>query len=207
MVRPALLLNVVQVDEPTRKGVPVRGGEDTPPAQLERILAGQVVVVLGVEHAVGKCLTGANAEQVPGKARAVAVDVVKGGAFLRGDARAHGAHAEAHALVRVDEVGEDLGGGGDADAALVPELVQAALHAEPSEPELAVGGATGEGAQQDAVDLNDLLDRLGGDPVSGRGSRVGGHNDAALEAEGEGRRAVGDLDGAVGVGAVIGGSS
>jgi hypothetical protein len=89
----------------------------------------------------------------------------------------------------------------------VPELVEAALHAQPGQPVLAVGGTAGHGAQQDAVDLNDLLDRLRGNPVAGRGAGVGGYDDAALESEGECRRAVGDLDGAVGVGSVIRGGS
>lgn len=204
---PALLLDVVQVDETTRVGVSVGGGQDTSLAELEGLLVRQVVAVLGVEHTVGKGLTGTDTEEVASKAGAVAVDVVEGGTLLLGDTGTHGAHAEAHALVAVDEVGEDLAGGGHADAALVSELVQAALHAQPGEPVLAVGGATGHGAQEDAVDLNHLLDSLRGDPVAGRGSRVGSDDDAALEAERQGRGSVGDLDGAVGVGSVIGGSS
>jgi hypothetical protein len=63
--------------------------------------------------------------------------------------------------------------------------------------------ATGHGAQQTVVDLDDLLDRLTCYPVTGCGSRVGGDDDAALEAEGERRGAVGDLDGAVWVGVVV----
>lgn len=47
-------------------------------------------------------------------------------------------HAQTHSLVRVDEVGEDLGGGGDGDTALVPELVEAALHSEVGKPILAI---------------------------------------------------------------------
>lgn len=207
MVHPALLLDVVQVDEATRVGITVRGREDAPPSQLQGILVAELVAVLGIQHTVRKRLTAADAEHVPGQARAVAVDVVQGGPLLGGDAGAHGAHAQAHALVAVYEVGEDLGGGGDADAALVAELVEAALHAQPAEPVLAVGGAAGEGAEEDAVDLDDLLDRLGGDPVAGRGAGVGGHDDAALEAEGERCCAVGDLDGAVGVGPVVSGGS
>lgn len=204
MPDPALLLDVVEVDETTRVRIAVRGGQDAPAAQLQGVLVRQVVVVLGVEHAVGERLAGADAEQVAGQPRAVRVDVVQRGAFLLGDAGAHGAHGQAHALVLVDEVGEDLGRGGDRDAPLVPQLVQPALHAQPGQPVLAVGGAAGHGAQQLAVDLDDLLDGLRGDPVARRGAGVGRHDDAALEAEGEGRGAVGDLDGALGVGAVVG---
>jgi hypothetical protein len=184
VVRPALLLDVIEVDETTRESITMRGRQDTPPSQLQGILIAQVVVILGVQHTVRECLTTADAEQVARQACAVAVDVVKGRTLLGRDTGAHGAHAQTHTLVAVDEVGEDLGGGGDADAALVSELVQAALHAQPSEPELAVGGTTGEGAEQDAVDLDDLLDGLGGDPVASGRTGVGGHNDAALEAEG-----------------------
>ena len=181
----------------------MRRGQDAPSAQLERLLLAQVVAVLGVQHAVGKGLAGADAEQVAGEAGAVRVDVVEGGPLLGRDAGAHGAHAQAHALVRVDQVGQDLGRGGDRDAPLVPQLVQPALHAQVGEPVLAVGGAAGHGAQQAAVDLDHLLHRLAGDPVAGRGARVGGHDDAALEAEGQRRGAVGELDGAVGVRVVV----
>jgi hypothetical protein len=103
----------------------------------------------------------------------------------------------------------------------VSELVQATLHAQVCEPVLAVltcvnfqshppllavlsyGSATSHGAQQAVVDLNDLLDRLTRYPVSRCGSRVGGYDDAALEAEGKRRGSVGNLDGAVGVGVVV----
>jgi hypothetical protein len=81
----------------------------------------------------------------------------------------------------------------------VSKLVETALHAEPGQPVLAVGGTASHGAQENAVDLNDFLDRLRGNPVASRGTRVGSDDDAALEAEGESRGAVGNLDGAVGV--------
>jgi hypothetical protein len=54
-------------------------------------------------------------------------------------------HAQTHALVRVDEVGEDLGGGSDGDAALVAQLVQTALHTEVGKPVLAVLGWVSDG--------------------------------------------------------------
>jgi hypothetical protein len=50
----------------------------------------------------------------------------------------HTHHAQALALVRVYQVCEDLGRGGNGYAALVSELVEAALHAEVCEPVLAV---------------------------------------------------------------------
>ncbi len=85
--------------------------------------------------------------------------------------------------------------------------MQPALHAQPGQPVLAVGRTAGHGAQEAAVDLDDLLDRLRGDPVALRGPRVCRHHDAALEAEGQRRRAVGDLDRAAGVRVVVGRST
>jgi hypothetical protein len=63
--------------------------------------------------------------------------------------------------------------------------------------------STGHRPQKAVVDLDDFLDRLAGYPVSGCCSGVCCYDDAALEAEGEGCGAVGELDGAVGVGMVI----
>lgn len=81
--------------------------------------------------------------------------------------------------------------------------MQPALHAQPRQPVLTVGGTAGHGAQQLAVDLDHLLDCLGCDPVAGSGAGVCGDDDAALEAEGEGGSSVSDLDRALRVGAVV----
>ena len=88
---PSVLLDMIQVYETAGVGVAVHGGEDGAAAQLERFLVRQVVAVLCVEDAVGEGLAGADAEEVAAEAGAVAVDVVEGGAFLGGDAGAHGA--------------------------------------------------------------------------------------------------------------------
>jgi hypothetical protein len=152
---PAVLLDVVQVDEPTRVRVTMGSGKDTSSAELQRRIVLEIVTVFGIEYTVGESLTGADTEEVAGKTGAVAVDVVEGGAFLRGDAGAHctlglsvrgtaevvevaAYHAQTHALVRVHQVGQNLGCRGDRDAALVSELVQTTLHAEVCEPVLAV---------------------------------------------------------------------
>ena len=74
----------------------------------------------------------------------------------------------------------------------------------PCHVEVTYSSATSHGSQQAAVDLNDLLDRLTCYPVSSSGTRVGGYNDAALESKGLGCGTVGDLDGAVWVGVVVG---
>lgn len=63
--------------------------------------------------------------------------------------------------------------------------------------------ASSHGAQQAAVDFDDLLHRLTGDPVARCCSRVCGNNDAALEAEGECGGSVGNLDGAIGVAVIV----
>lgn len=129
MLDPPLLLNMIQVNIPTRIRIPMRRSQDTASPQLQRLLLGQIVLILRIQHTVRKGLSRADTEQVARQPRAVGVDVVERGAFGGGDARAHGAHGEAHAFVAVDYVGEDLGGGGDGDAALLAELVEAALHA------------------------------------------------------------------------------
>lgn len=194
---PAVLLDVVQVDETTGVGVTMRSCQDTSSTELKSIVHAQFVVVLGVQDTIRKGLTRADAEQVASQTSTVAVDIVQRRSFLLGDSSAHGAHAEAHALVAVDEIGEYLAGSRDADATLVTELVQTALHAQPRQPVLAIGGATGHCAQQHAVDFNHLLDCLRGNPVAGCGSGIGCNDDAALESERQCRRAVGNLDRAV----------
>lgn len=68
---PALLLDVVQVDETSTVRITVRGSQDTPAAKLERLLVRQVVTVLGVQHTIGKRLTGSHAKQVARQPRAV----------------------------------------------------------------------------------------------------------------------------------------
>jgi hypothetical protein len=138
VLHPSVLLDMVQVNVTTGESVSVRRRQDTSLAKLERLLVLQVVVVFGVQHTVCESLTGADTEEVAGEACAVGIDVVERGAFFWGHAGAHGAHGQAHALVAVDEVGEDLRGGGDGNAALVAEFVEAALHAEVGEPILAI---------------------------------------------------------------------
>lgn len=199
MVDPALFLDMIQVDKTTRVSVSVGGCQNTSPSKLQSLLGGEVVFVLSIQNTIGKSLTTAHAEKVAGQSCAVAVDVVERGALLWGDASAHGAHAEAHALVAVDEVGEDFAGGGNTDTALVTQLMQTALHAQPGQPVLAISGTTSQSTEQDLVDLNDLLDCLRSNPVAGCRSRICGRDDATLEAEGKRRRSVGDFDGAVGV--------
>lgn len=90
MLDPPILFDMIQVDEPSGIGIPVRGGEDTAAAELEGFVFGEVVAVFGVEDAVGEGLAGADTEEVAREAGAVVVDVVEGGAFLGGDAGAHG---------------------------------------------------------------------------------------------------------------------
>lgn len=129
---------MIQVNETTRVGIPMRRGQDTPAAQLEGLLLAQIIPIFGVQYAVGECLAGADAEEVAREAGAVAVDIIQGRAFRGRHARTHGPHGEAHTFVRVDEVGEDLGRRGHGDASFVPEFVESALHAQVRKPVLAV---------------------------------------------------------------------
>jgi hypothetical protein len=203
MLDPSILLDMVQVNKTTRVRIPMRSSKNTPAPQRQRILHRQIIRILGIQHTISKRLTTSHTEQVPRQSRPVRIDIIQRRTLLLGHTSTHGPHAQTHPLVPVDQVGQDLASGGDGDALLVPELVQAALHAQPGEPVLAVGGAAGHGAQEAVVDLDDFLDGLRGDPVAGRGAGVGGDDYAALEAEGEGCGAVGDLDGALGVGVVV----
>jgi hypothetical protein len=90
MLDPSVLLDMVQVDETTRVRVTMGSCQNTPSAKLERRVVFEIVLVFSVQYTVGKRLTGSDTEEVAGKARAVAVDVVEGGAFLGGYAGAHG---------------------------------------------------------------------------------------------------------------------
>lgn len=176
-----------------RVRVAVRRGVDAAARQVERLVVLEVPVVTLVEHAVRKRRARADREQVALHARALRVHVEDGGARLV-PAADHRAHAEAHALVRVHEVAQDLGRGRDRDALLVAQLVQAALHAEVRLPVLAVGGAAGHGAEQVRVDLDHLFHRAGRDVRARRRTRVDGNHDAALVAERKRGRAVLKLD-------------
>lgn len=71
VVHPALLLDVVEVDETTRVCVTVHGGQNGTSAEGQSLLLAQIVPVVGVQHTVGECLTGADTEQVAGQAGAV----------------------------------------------------------------------------------------------------------------------------------------
>ena len=86
----------------------------------------------------------------------------------------------------------------------MPQFMQPTLHPEVGEPVLAVRRPAGHGAEEAGVDLDDFFHGLRGYPVSGGGAGVGGDDDAALEAEGEGGGAVGDFDRACWVAVVVG---
>lgn len=86
----------------------------------------------------------------------------------------------------------------------MPQLVKPTLHPQIRKPVLAIRRSTSHRPQQAAVDLDDFLDSLRSDPVTRSSTRIRGDDDAAFEAEGEGGGAVGDLDGALRVGVVVG---
>lgn len=70
--------------------------------------------------------------------------------------------------------------------------------------DITYSSTTGHCAQQAVVDLDDLLNGLGSDPVSSRSSRIGGDNNTSLESECECGGTVSDLNWAVWVGVVVG---
>jgi hypothetical protein len=49
----------------------VHGGQNGTSAEGQSLLLAQIVPVVGVQHTVGECLTGADTEQVAGQAGAV----------------------------------------------------------------------------------------------------------------------------------------
>jgi hypothetical protein len=64
MLDPSVLLDVVQVDEATRVGVAVGGGQNTPSPELQGLVVLHLVLVRCIEHAVCEGLTGADTEEV-----------------------------------------------------------------------------------------------------------------------------------------------
>lgn len=120
-------------------------------------LNAHVKLVPRVENAVRKRRARADRKEVVLEPRAVRVDIVQVGAGLV-PAGNHRAHRQAHALVLVDRVAEQLGRGGHRYALAIAQLVQAALRGQHALPVRAVGGAAGHRAQQLRVDLDDLLD-------------------------------------------------
>ena len=121
--------------------------------------------------------------------------------------------AEVAALVVSGEErddGEALHGGGQVAPHHLAELVGLALEREGLALDLLVvlelhleeahhldrgPGGPGDGDAGEVVGREHLLDAAVGDRVPGRGPTVTGHHHAAGEADGEDRRAVGDLDG------------
>ena len=89
MLHPAILLHVIQVDEPAGEGIAMGRSQDAAAAERKGGFGVEIVVVFGVEDAVGEGLAGTNAEEVAGETSTVRVDVIQGRAFLRRDARAH----------------------------------------------------------------------------------------------------------------------
>ena len=190
---PSVLGDVVQVVDTTGVGIPVGGMVDGTLAKVDGLIDGKVGAVVGVQNAVGIGGTGSDGKVGALEAGAVVVDVVQLRAGLVPTGY-HGAHAKAVAAVGVHGVGQKLGGGRDGDALAVAQLVHAALGAEVALPEGAVGGTAGHGTEEEGVDLDDLLDGLGGDVGTHGGTGVDRHDDALVELEGQGGGTLGELD-------------
>lgn len=82
--------------------------------------------------------------------------------------------------------------------------MEVVLYVELGELVLVVGGVVGYGVEEVGIDFDDFFDCLGGDLVVGCGVGVGCDDDVVLEVEGECGGVVGDFDGVVGVGVVVG---
>jgi hypothetical protein len=106
----------------------------------------------------------------------------------------HGAHGQAHASVREHSVGQEFGGSSNGDASVVVELVEAALSAEVSFPELTISCASCHGAKEVGVDFNDFFDGLGGDIGALTGTGIYGDDDTTLKDEAEGGGSVVGFD-------------
>ena len=195
---PSVLGDVVQVVDTAGVGIPVGGMVNGTLAEVNGLVNGKVRAVVGVQDAVGIGGSGPDGKVRALEAGAVVVDVVqlRAGLVPTGD---HGPHTQAVSAVGVHGVGQELGGGRDGDALAVAQFVHAALHSEVALPEGAVGGAAGHGAEEEGVDLDDLLDGLGGDVGAHGGTGVDRHDNALVELEGKGGRALGELDDLVGV--------
>mmetsp|Transcript_26298 Transcript_26298/g.70141 ORF Transcript_26298/g.70141 Transcript_26298/m.70141 type:complete len:267 (-) Transcript_26298:50-850(-) len=200
-LHPAGLLHVVDVADTAGVRVAVSGVVDGALAQVDGLVDGQVGAVVRVEDAIRVGRARADREEVAMEARRVVVAVVelRAGLVPAGD---HGAHAETVAAVLVHGVGEQLGRRRHADALLVPQLVQPALHAQVPLPVGTVRRAASHGAEQVRVDLDDLLDGLRRNVGAHRRARVHGDDDALVEFEGEGGGALGELHSLLRVGAV-----
>lgn len=149
---------MIQVYRVTRERITMSRSINTPPPQLLRLLIRQIPPIPLIQHTIRKRASTPHTEQIALQPRSVAVHIEDRGPRLV-PAADHGAHGEAHAFVRVDEVGEEFGGGGDGDAFFVAQFVQAAVHAQVGFPVLAVGGTTCHGAEEVGVNLDDLLHR------------------------------------------------
>ena len=190
---PSVLGDVVQVVDTAGVGIPVGGMVNGTLAEVNGLVNGKVRAVVGVQDAVGLGGSGPDGKVRALEAGAVVVDVVqlRAGLVPTGD---HGPHTQAVSAVGVHGVGQELGGGRDGDALAVAQFVHAALHSEVALPEGAVGGAAGHGAEEEGVDLDDLLDGLGGDVGAHGRAGVYADDDALVELEGEGGRSLGKLN-------------
>ena len=190
---PAILRHMIQIVYATTHGVTVTRVVNGALPEVDRLLDGQIGSVVSVQNTVGVGRTGPHREVTPVQTRAVVVDVVKLWSRLvpAGD---HRPHAQSVSPVTPHRIRQQLRRRGDAYAFLIPKLVHSALDSQVALPEGAVGGAARHGAEQERVDLDDLLDRPRGDVSAHGGTGVYGDDDSAVEFKGEGRGTLGELD-------------
>mmetsp|Transcript_76737 Transcript_76737/g.206918 ORF Transcript_76737/g.206918 Transcript_76737/m.206918 type:complete len:325 (+) Transcript_76737:199-1173(+) len=186
---PALLVHVVDAHHAAGGAIAMRGVVDGAATELDGVFHGHVAIIGAVQDAIGEGRTGADGEALALETLAAVIHHVQRGALLvpSGD---HRAAREALAFVLEENVGQELGCGGHGDALLGSELVHAAEAGQVALPKGAVGGTASHGSEQEAVDLDDLLHRLGADVRTHRGTGVHCNDDAMLEDEAQGCGAV-----------------
>mmetsp|Transcript_3629 Transcript_3629/g.10457 ORF Transcript_3629/g.10457 Transcript_3629/m.10457 type:complete len:254 (+) Transcript_3629:286-1047(+) len=162
---------------------------DCAAAKLNGLIIGEIPFVPIVKDTVGVQAARANRENFARCALSIAVYVIEARA-LRVPPGNHCPHRQAHPAVRKHVVGQQLRGGAHADAPLIVELKQAALHAEVALPEGAVSSASGHRAEKEWVDFDHLLYCLRRDIGSHGSPGINSNDHSALKDEPQGRRSV-----------------
>uniref|UniRef100_A0A6B0V4R8 Putative secreted protein n=1 Tax=Ixodes ricinus TaxID=34613 RepID=A0A6B0V4R8_IXORI len=192
---PAGFRHAVHPHDSAAGRIPERCVVDGLAGELEGLSVLHVELVAVVEDAERIRRSRTGREHATRETVSLVVHVVQAGSPLvpAGD---HNSQGQPHALVVVQDVGEQLGCSCHRDPLSVPQLVDAAAFGQHPLPVDAVRGTSGHGAQEVLVDHNDLLDALRADVLTPGGSRVSRDDDPSLvlEAQRGGALVVVDLD-------------
>lgn len=183
---------MIDSDHTSRSGILESGAGDGSDAQRDSLIHSEVPPVLRVEHTVRKCASRSDSEELPSQSGGIVIDVVQRGAGLV-RAREHRAHGQPVALVLPHDAAEHHGGDGHRGLLSVSQFVESALHRNVFLPELAIGGTTGHGTQDEVIDLDDFADVVRTDEGSHGGSGIDSDQDASLELEGQSGGTLGEV--------------